>query len=242
MVRKISQGFAWTALIIFALHVTAAQAARLTFSSFEGSPGQEMSVLILKEAYASIGIEVEVIRYPGLRSLKTANEGRVDGEVSRVKAFERDYPNLIPVPVPVNHLQGTAFSKNGAIELRGWESLRDYTVGITRGMKFAERGTAGMAIVRANSHQQLFQLLDKGRVDVAINPFVNGVVIIKKLKLEGIYVLEPPLVRVDLYHFLHKRHAALVPKITDSIRKLEASGRIDEIRKQFFQDIAEAAS
>ena len=131
--------------------------------------------------------------------------------MSRVKAFERDYPNLIPVPVPVNHLQGTAFSKNGGIELRGWESLRGYTIGITRGMKFAERGTAGM-------------------------------VIIKKLKFEGIHALEPPLVRVDLYHFLHKRHAALVPKITESIRKLEASGRIEEIRKQFFQGIAKAPS
>jgi len=242
MVQIKSLRLTLAALIIFGLHATAAQGARLTFSSFEGSPGQEMSVLILKEAYASIGIEVVVIRYPGLRSLKTANEGRVDGEVSRFKAFERDYPNLIAVPVPVNHLQGTAFSKNGAIELRGWESLRDYTIGITRGMKFAERGTAGMSTVRANSHQQLFQLLDKGRVDVAINPFVNGVVIINKLKLEGIHALEPPLMRIDLYHFLHKRHAALVPKITDSIRKLEASGRIDEIRKQFFRDIAEAPS
>ena len=242
MLQKKLLRFTWAALIIFGFHATAAQGARLTFSSFEGSPGQEMSALILKEAYASIGIEVEVIRYPGLRSLKTANEGGVDGELSRVKAFERDYPNLILVPVPVNQLQGTAFSKNGGLELRGWESLRGYTIGITRGMKFAERGTDGMAIVRANSHEQLFQLLDKGRVDVAINPFVNGVAIIKKLKLEGIHSLEPPLVRVDLYHFLHKRHAALVPKITDSIRKLEASGRIDEIRKQFFQDIAEAPS
>ena len=242
MAENKSLKFTWAALTIFGLYATAAQGGRLTFSSFEGSPGQEMSALILEEAYASIGIEIEVIRYPGLRSLKTANEGGVDGELSRVKAFEHDYPNLIPVPVPVNHLRGTAFSKNGGIELRGWGSLKDYTIGITRGMKFAERGADGMTIVRANSHEQLFQLLDKGRVDVAINPFVNGVVIIKKLKLEGIHALEPPLVYIDLYHFLHKRHVALVPRITDTIRKMEASGRIDDIRNQFFQDISEEPS
>ncbi len=242
MAENKSLKFTWAALIAFGLYATAAQGGRLTFATFEGSPGQEMSALILEEAYASLGIEIEVLRYPGLRSLKIANEGDVDGELSRVKAFEQDYPNLIPVPAPVNQLRASVFSKNREIELRGWESLRGYTIGITRGMRFAERGADGMTIIRANSHEQLFQLLDKGRVDVVINPFVNGLVIIKKLKLEGIHALEPPLVHIDLYHFLHKRHLALVPRITDSLRQMDASGRINEIRNQFFQDIAEEPS
>lgn len=226
----------WIVPLVFGLFATAAQGEKLTFSAFEGSPGQDISALILDEAYASIGIEIEVLRFPGLRSLKTANEGLVDGELSRVKAFQSDYPNLVAVPVPANHLLGTAFSKIEGFELRGWDSLRNYTIGITRGMKFAERGTAGMSVIVANRHKQLFQLLEEGRIDVAINPLVNGLVIIDRLGLEGIRALEPPLVHIDLYHFLHKRHTALVPKIADAIRKMKASGRIDEIRKRFFLD------
>ena len=228
---------ACASLAILGFFTGAAQADKLRFSTFEGAPAQEMSARILEEAYASIGIEFEVLRYPGLRSLKTANEGLVDGELSRFKAFQHDYPNLIPVPVSVNHLAGTAFSKNGDIELRGWNSLRGYTIGFTRGMKFAERGTAGMPIVIANSHQQLFQMLDLGRIDVAINPLVNGLAIIDRLGLEGIHALEPSLVRIDLYHFLHKRHETLVPRIADAIRAMQASGRIEQIRTQFFRSI-----
>lgn len=222
---------------VLGLFATAAQGQKLTFSTFEGSPGQDMSALILQEAYASMGVEIDVLRYPGLRSLKSANQGIVDGELSRFKAFQNDYPNLVPVPVPVNHLSGTAFTKIEGLQLRGWESLRGYSVGFTRGMKFAEQATAGMPVVRVNSHKQLFQLLDKGRIDVAINPLVNGLGIIEQLGLEGIRALEPPLVHIDLYHFLHKRHTDLVPRVTDTIRAMRASGRIDEIRNQFFRDI-----
>lgn len=226
-------------LVALGLFATAAQGQKLTFSTFEGAPGQDMSALILQEAYASMGIEIEVVRYPGLRSLMSANQGIVDGELSRVRAFQRDYPNLILVPVPVNQLAGTAFTKIEGLKLSGWESLRGYSIGITRGMKFAERGTAGMPIVQANSHKQLFQLLDKGRIEVAINPLVNGLGIIGQLGLEGIHALEPPLVQIDLYHYLHQRHADLVPEIADTIRKMEASGRISEIRDQFFRDISQ---
>lgn len=233
-----SQNSAWIASIFLGLFVNSALGQKLTFSTFEGSPGQEMSALILEEAYASIGIEIEVQRYPGLRSLKTANQGLVDGELSRFKAFRYDFPNLIPVPVPVNHLSGTAFSKNDKIELRDWGSLRGYNIGITRGMKFAEQGAAGMTIIRANSHKQLFKMLDAGRVDVAINPLINGVVIINQLKLEGIHALEPTLTHIDLYHFLHKRHAALIPQITAAVQKMQASGRIEEIRNDFFRGIS----
>ena len=74
---------------------------------------------------------------------------------------------------------------------------------------------------------------------MAINPLVNGLGIIGQLGLEGIHALEPPLVRIDLYHYLHQRHADLVPEIADTIRKMEASGRISEIRDQFFRDISQ---
>ena len=60
-------------------------------------------------------------------------------------------------------------------------------------------------------------MLDRGRIDIAINPLVNGVGIIKQLKLEGIYALEPSLVHIDLYHFPHRRHAAMIPEIADTI-------------------------
>lgn len=230
--------FSSVILVLLSLVVSAAQGQKLTFSAFEGSPGQDMSELILREAYASMGMEIEVLRFPGLRSLDTANKGIVDGELGRVKAFEHDYPNLVPVPLPVSYLSGTAFSKIDGLKLNGWDSLRGYSIGITRGMKFAEQGTDGMPIVEANSHEQLFQLLDRGRIDVAINPLVNGLGIIEKLGFEGIHALEPPLVHIELYHFLHRRHAALIPEVAETIRKMEASGRIDEIQNQFFRDIS----
>jgi len=49
--------------------------------------------------------------------------------------------------------------------------------------------------------------------------------------------LEPPILQHGLYHYLHVKHEALVPKINGVLTKMQGSGRIKEIRELYIQSL-----
>lgn len=55
--------------------------------------------LIVREAFARIGVDAEVIVYQdSSKSLSNANSGVDDGAALRIKGIEKQFPNLIMVP------------------------------------------------------------------------------------------------------------------------------------------------
>ncbi len=200
-------------------------------------PVAQVSVKVLGEAYHRIGIQIQTISLPAERALLSSNNGDVDGEVNRIKGIENTYSNLLMVPVPVNVLEGVVFTENVAVPVTGWNSLKPYKIGIRRGTKFAEQGTKGMNVEPVTTNRQLFLKLVMGRNDVIVTSHVEGLEQIKQLQLKTIIVLEPPLVIVNLYHYLHKKHAALIPDITKALIKMEAEGRIKAIREQAIAEL-----
>lgn len=190
----------------------------------------QISEEILKEAYNRIGITVTTIEFPGERALRQSNSGNVDGEVNRIQGIKGKYPNLRIVPVAINALKGYVFTKNQKIRIKDWESIRPFKIGLRIGAKYAEYGTADMDFVKAASNELVFRMLDRGRVDVAISTELEGSLTIQKLELEGISLMEPPLVTLDLFHFLHKKHILLVPLITNALEAMAREGRIQKIR------------
>lgn len=203
------------------------------------SPLARLGQEILQEAYQRIGIQVETTVLPAERALHTANSGEVDGEVLRIKGIQESYPNLRMVPVSVLTMEGVVFTKNVTFEVMGWESLKPYRIGILRGSKFAEQGTRGMTVGAVNTYRQVLLKLDAGRDDVAVMARTNGLIEIGKLNMKDIRVLEPPLITVELYHYVHKKHEYLLPKITQVLQDMVEEGRIQEIKEQF---IAKASS
>lgn len=207
----------------------------LEFSSIENSVNSGISLLVLKEAYAELGISVKNLPLPGERALRTSNAGQADGELFRIKNVDKRYQNLLMVPTPINVLQAIAFSKAHDFTINGWDSLKPYHLGIQVGIKFAERGTQGMQPTTVDSNHQLFKMLDSQRVDIVVAAYSNGLQTIKKLKLNSIISLQPPIQEYPLYHYLHKKHRALVPKIDQVLKKMHESGRTQQIREGYLK-------
>ena len=181
-----------------------------------------------------------ILRYlPAERSLQFANRNKkgVSGEINRILSVRDTYQNLIPVMIPVNRIEGVAFSKNQNIIVSGWESLKPYKIGIRIGTKFAEKNTQGMEISRSPSNQSLFSMLASDRIQIAVTSRTEGLYeMTKNNKLQNIKALEPPLIVMPLYHFLHKSKNELVPKITEALRKMNADKETDRIRARFFSE------
>ena len=191
------------------------------------------------EAYRRIGIEIKTSALPGERALLIADHAKTDGDINRVAGIEKNYPNLMMIPVAVMSFDAVVIVKKVKFTVDGWESLKPYVIGIRRGTKFAEIGTQGMRVESVTQYRELLKMLDKGHVDLVVlaRPSIKGV--FKQMQLEGdgklleeMSVLEPPIAHFETYHYLHKKHAALVPKITNALKAMASEGRIRAIQEQ----------
>ncbi len=201
----------------------------LRFSGIAGSVNHRICAAILEKVYADLGFTVSAQTFPAERALLTANSGGSDGEIQRVDGLSEVYPNLIKVPESIFFLEGSAFVKDPRIKIYKWDSLKSYVVGIPRGIKYLERNTEGMNRVVVASVEQLFYLLEAGRVEVVVISTNYGRAFLKKNKITDVKIQTPPIIKVPLYHYLHKKHVLLVPKVAAQIRVLKNKGVIDRI-------------
>jgi polar amino acid transport system substrate-binding protein len=210
----------------------------LKFAKIVNTPDQMVGAEILKTGYKRLGIPIEIVEMPGKRALLESSQGRIDGEVHRIFRVGDDYPSLIRIPTPINYIEPTVFAKNLKVTVGGCSDLKEHRVGIVRGVKHAEECAGGMENVQiVNSSKLLMQILHRDRVDVVITARVNGLHQLKELNLEGIHALSPPLGREPVYHYLHKKHKALVPKIDGVFKEMQKDGTLERLRAQLIEEL-----
>ncbi|MDE1463985.1 transporter substrate-binding domain-containing protein [Spartinivicinus poritis] len=203
----------------------------------------QLVILVMKEAYHNIGGELEVRYYPGWkRTLIEANKGNTDGELFRIYGTNRDYPNLVMVPVAVAHIEGVAFTGKEELKrftISGWRSIQHNTIGYIRGIRFITNGTKGFSGVEVlSSMEQLLQSVNSQHLDFGINDRITLVPFLKANEYSNIKILEPPLQKIKLYHYLHRRNSKLVKQITKVLETMASENRIKAIRDDFFRKIA----
>ncbi len=201
-----------------------------------------ISEVILREAYRRLDIEVVIRKYPAERALQLANEGSVDGEVQRIDGISARYQNLIQVKPAINYIEGAVFSDEVTFAVDGWASLEPYRIGIIRGIKFAEQNTRGMNVQRAGDYRKLFGMLAQGRFDIIVSPGINGEYQIRRLGIEGVEKLQPAIMRFDLFHYLGRDRADLVPRISAVLETMRENGELAAIREHVIDVIMERAT
>ncbi len=87
-----------------------------------------------------------------------------------------------------------------------------------------------MKVAKVGGYQRLFRMLNRNRVDVVASPGVNGWFHIKRLKLHGIQEIKPPIMRFDLFNYLHKKNAEIVPLISKVFQMMKKSGELAKLR------------
>ena len=188
----------------------------------------------LDQLYAALferlGRHVRIQQIAAERGLMNANSGIDDGEVARVAGLDALYPNLVRVPEPVLRYQMMVFSRGTHFTVDGAASLRPYDVGIIIGWKILERTITGThTLVKLEDGRQLFAMLDKGRIDVAVIERRQGLQLIRSMGLRGIEIEQPPLLEGDWFMYLNKKHADLVPLVAAELRKMKQDGSYQRI-------------
>lgn len=198
--------------------------------------------LVAGEAFRRAGVELKLVKQPAERALVNANSGIDDGDMVRIAGLEAEYPNLVRVPEKLIDWNFCAFSKSPALPAR-WEAIRQRPVAHIRGWKLYERELAGAKhILTAENSTQLFRLLQFDRVEVILYSRWMGMSLMKRQGMKGIYVLDPPLANREMFIYLNKRHAALVPRIAEALRAIKTEGLYDRLYREKVLALAGAAA
>jgi polar amino acid transport system substrate-binding protein len=230
MIRKL----AFTLIILSIATATSAK-KNLIFSTHNTAVNRICSQILL-EAYQQLGIKVHIEQFPSKRSLLMSNTGQVDGEVCRVKGIEKEYSNLLRVPVTLQSFDAVVFTKKQGLSILGWDDLQPYRIGLMRGAVLAHQLTKGMSVHSGSTLEQLLLMLEMDRLDVIITERNMGLHVIKQLQLEGITIIEPPLITFNSYHYVHKQHAALIPNLVKVLQKMQIS-RMKNIQDQVYSKL-----
>lgn len=210
----------------------AADAREIHISTLVGNdPATSTAEQVMAEAYRRIGRVLVLHKLPGERSLVMANDGGMDGELYRKLGMERQYPNLVILPLPLLTYEIVVFSRGTDFVVSGWESLRPFTTGYVRGIKIVQENTTGMKTEAVPTMEQAFQKLTMGRTDVVVGNRASGMAVIEALKLDDVRVLTPSLAAFPVYHYVHKKHIAMVPALLAALQSMKADKTIEKLQK-----------
>ena len=222
-------------LILSAIPVHARET--LVFSTYPDAdtPNVVLARTVITEVYNRLGIDVEIRYLPGYRMFRTANNGDVDGLLFNIADIDISYPDLIQIPSPVFHSQLVAFTKDASVTAKDWNSLKPYRIGYVRGFLLVEKRTKNMQTEVLDEQENMMNMLLNGRIDIAVDTCLTGLFTIKKEGLQGIKVTHPPLEYFPSFHYLHKKHADLVPKVEHVLCTMEKNGEIQALKDKIIK-------
>lgn len=210
-------------------HAQANKIPELTLNDVNDAPftradGSGFLDVVAGEAFRRAGVTLRLVKLPAERALLNANAGIEDGDLSRIAGLEAQYLNLIKVPEKLIDWEFSAFSMDRTIRTR-LDAIRTHSIAHIKGWKIYEQMMAGApAVTTAEDSAQLFRLLALKRVEVVLYTRWMGLAKIREQGLSGVVALEPPLATREMFIYLHKRHADLVPKIAAALRDLKKEG------------------
>ena len=202
-------------------------------------PDQFVGGEILRVVYARLNISVEFADVPGKRALALSSAGELDGEVHRIANLAQTYPTLVQISPAINYIEPSVFTTTLRFDVKGWDSIRDYSVGIVRGVGSSEAGTRGMSrVTAATGLENMIQMLDAGRFDLMVTDLFSGRAAVSKLKLQSrIAARSPPLERIYIYHYLHQRHRDLARRVEAVVQEMDASGELARLREALVKQV-----
>jgi polar amino acid transport system substrate-binding protein len=197
--------------------------------------------LIFTEVFRRLGYELQYDGYPAARASAMSDAGEIDGEISRVLEYQMTHPNMIRVDQVLYSTNFVAFAVKPGIVLHGWKSLQNttYNVEYRRGVELSE---SELPLVVALEHlskvataEQGLKKLIMARTDLYVDVEFTTVEAMKRLdpvEFDVSAVYQAGIMQeVAAYAYLHKKHAALVPKVAEVLKAMKQEGLFESYRK-----------
>ncbi len=226
-----------TAFLILVALARAAPAFAETLSINTTSPpplaksdGNGYQDRIAHEVFRRLGFDITINILPGERSLRNLDQGIDDATLVRIRGMENTYPNVVLVPEKVMDWTFVAFISDPSLKVTKWEDLSGKSIAFMNGWKIFEANAKKASDVTTTSNPEiLFGLLAKGRTKIVLFEQWSGLQLINDLRLDDVMMQEPPLAVREMFMYVHKRHAALVPALAEALAAMKHDGAYKKI-------------
>ncbi|MCG8614318.1 MAG: transporter substrate-binding domain-containing protein [Pseudomonadales bacterium] len=186
----------------------------------------------LQTVYIRFGFRLRVLRAPYKRLFVNGDRGMLDAIIMAPEVFRVHMKHLMQVPEPLVFSDVMAFSLHGVPEINAFSDLKDYRIGYLLAFETSEQLLKGHTATAVRTYDQLFSMLLKGRVDIALGMqrevyrFVEQQPEFRVMKMH-----RTPMLRVPLFHFVHEKHHDIYQPLSDAIaEKVNSSGFKSRIR------------
>jgi len=201
---------------------------KLRFSAFEAPSLTPYARDILSRVYGELGIDMEVVVSTPRRALLEAASGTTDGELIRVRRVGSLHKTLIRVEVPVVIARSVALVRDPKHASVPFDELKHLRAGHVAGANFASKLTQGFSEVwRTETPEQLVDMLKHNHVDLIVLGEETAKRLLGQMNSDDIFPLSASLGEICFYHYLHRKHAALVPKVELVLKRI-LGGDVDD--------------
>ena len=181
-------------------------------------PSLEIKLL---DSYQKVGISAEIIRLPARRSLETAKQSEwVDAELVRSAQLASILDDYIRIPTPILTLSMNRYGNKVNQCFPNWQSLKSSQVAFLRGFLSikARLNEHKINYLEVNSNEQAVAMLKANRVDAIITPEFLLTETLKASLQNNLHCMKE-IESVPLYHYIRKRHKAIVPQLKAVIKE-----------------------
>lgn len=219
---------------LFSLGASSSESETIVFGSNEKLVEQYVAQYVIENIYDSIGLKLQVVPLPPSRAKKANLKRRIDGEIARITPYGNDKPSLIRIEPSYYYLETAAYClKDSTFEITKAEDLKGLSVASIRGVAHSDAATANLKnVYKLDSAMQLFEFLKFKRADVVIDTEINGRRLLQKDQYRSFIKRCGVFKRFELFNYINENRAEIRHKVSNEIRALQASGKLNELIKE----------
>jgi polar amino acid transport system substrate-binding protein len=200
----------------------------LNSKDYSGFLDELINKLLFKIRY-----KVEIQNLPKERCLYNLNNGYIDGDVSRINGLENIYKSIIPVPENTMTATFGLYSFKPIKPDFNWDNLKEKNVAYIRGWKIFDLNVPKSSyITKVKSLNQLFELLEKQRIDYFLYGNVFG--FNELYETQNMKLKFHKLAQKDMFIYLNNKHKNLVPKLSEALIEMKKNGEYDILINKHF--------
>ena len=217
-------------VVLFFSKITLANHNSVIFNRPANSAQASYALALLTLAYKELNYEVHIIDFNRQNALLAANNGVLDGQLGRDISIEADNKNLIRINYPLFDYKLLLFKNCQPNTLDKLDSIAVLSGYPVQHHYLNEHKFNGNIIEVKNITTQL-NLLAKHKVDGVI--MLDFVLKADNFSLPETCMQTQLLSTFSLYHYVHKKHAALVSKLLNALNKLHDNGTSRALRAKY---------
>lgn len=201
----------------------------LKFNRPADTPQANYVLELLDLAYNEVGYKLKLIDFSQSSALIAANEGLLDGQLGKVPGLTPQYPNLHKIDVPMFTFNLQLLSYCDECNLKDMSSLAIQS-NYQAAFQYLKQHTFPGYLLQVKSTSALLNLLTQKQVEAAL--VIDFHIHAYKQNLIDAGVHFKNIKAINTYHYLHKKHAHLLPRLTKVLNELQQNGTMDRLKRK----------